>query len=317
MALLMFAAPPKVTAVSITDSVTGDTSTTMTITTAPSPASESARIVIVDDNEYIIENGHAYLIDDLMEDLRDEVFSNAAMHHEDRLSVPIVAICFIFPCLTIVVALIVLLIFLLKKNSTRAKIITAAIENDYQLPDSFYVGSSASPTQTPYSATDNATSCGNGGFSEGERGQTVLGAPTVPANNRDPRSFTSGVTLLGVGLAILLAFCAHDNYGLGWICGGVPMFLGAGRLLGYFYIPGFSARKNRYQPQNNYSQPWYPGAPNQPQAPMQGNGGGNSGAWQHPQPQPQPQAQQPTGAPAQRPPIPPVPGSEGTNIPVD
>lgn len=315
--LLMMAAP-KVTTVTVTDSVTGDSSTVTTIT-APITSEETTKIVSVDDANYLLDNGRAYIIDDIVDDLREEM-EMQFMDRNDEPNPAVVAVCVIFPCLTIVMALIALLLFLLKKNSTRAKIITAAIEKDYKLPDSFYAAPSSVPAPAPIPADNVAANNANGyngnytasapGATRCEQGPIVLGAPTVPVAQRDPKSFSSGVTMVAIGFVIIVAFSMGHEPVAGFICGGIPFFLGIGRLVGYFYVPGYRSGKPRYyqpQPNNGYNHaaPYQQNYNN-----MQGTQGYSGQAQPNPQPQQPTQANAAPSAPAQCPPIPPAPNTE-------
>ena len=64
---------------------------------------------------------------------------------------------------------------------------------------------------------------------------------------RDPKNFSSAITLLAVGFALILFFGAKDMWSVAFLAGGIPFFLGVGKLIGYFYVPGFAAADKKTQ----------------------------------------------------------------------
>ena len=92
----------------------------------------------------------------------------------------ILSIIFGIPCLTIIIGLIVILVYSLKRTKGRNELINNAIEHDYQLPDSFY---------------------------EGQKNSSRPDAPM-----RDSRRFYRAISLLSVGLALIIfAISAAGN----------------------------------------------------------------------------------------------------------
>lgn len=45
------------------------------------------------------------------------------------------------------------------------------------------------------------------------------------------------MTTIAVGLALLLFFVINVNWGIGFLIGGIPLFIGVGKLLSYLYVP--------------------------------------------------------------------------------
>ena len=212
-----------------------------------------AEIVTVDDNEYILRKGYAYRMENF-DDIIDSV--NEARHEffddsEQKMMIPIMAICFGVPCFTLIVVLVLLLMFFMKRTQAKNEIIGKAIDANYQLPDSFF------NSQTGSQAFD---------YSYPADGHT----PASPSQKdgsrvrRDPKNFSSAITLLAVGFALILFFGAKDMWSVAFLAGGIPFFLGVGKLIGYFYVPGFAAADKKTQSNYPLQQPPYGGYPDQP-----------------------------------------------------
>ena len=80
-----------------------------------------AEIVTVDDNEYILRKGYAYRMENF-DDIIDSV--NEARHEffddsEQKMMIPIMAICFCVPCFTLIVVLVLLLMFFMKRTQAK------------------------------------------------------------------------------------------------------------------------------------------------------------------------------------------------------
>lgn len=213
------------------------TEDTMQLSVNKSADAAVSTIQVMTDNEgkpYVIYNGTAYQVADAGESL-SEMSQNisdirAAMvphQRSDDARWKQMLVVFGIPCLTIAVALVLLLVFLIKKNRTRTEIITRAIENHYELPESFYTGqTSANCLYGP--------ATGQGSEASDHQGTTLQ---PVSASMRDPRKFSSAMTTIAVGLALLLFFVINVNSGMGFLIGGIPLFIGVGKLLSYLYVP--------------------------------------------------------------------------------
>ncbi len=234
-----------------------------------------------EDGEFVVYNGVAYKVGDVMEAAFDR---GAHDEYVDRIDykrskmdaiirIVTVSVGFVVPCITIIIALIVLMIFFMKRNSARNGIISKAIDNNYQLPDAFYTG---------YSAQGGSQSDGSGMTFDADGNDVKLfGLKAVPQASRDPKMFVSAMTLIAIGFAILLFFSFNHEIGVGFLCGGIPLFLGIGRMIAYYYVPGAYKQRNFRNPQNSQNpqsdfnrvggRPTPQGAPNaywqQPQAP--------------------------------------------------
>lgn len=213
------------------------TEDTMQLSVNKSADAAVTTIQVMTDNEgkpYVIYKGTAYQVADAGESL-SEMSQNisdirAAMVPHQRSDDPRwkqMLVVFGIPCLTIAVALVLLLVFLIKKNRTRTEIITRAIENHYELPESFYTGqTSANCLYVPATGQGSEAS---------DHQRTTL--QPVSASMRDPRKFSSAMTTIAVGLALLLFFVINVNCGMGFLIGGIPLFIGVGKLLSYLYVP--------------------------------------------------------------------------------
>ncbi len=60
------------------------------------------------------------------------------------------AICFGVPCFTLIVVLVLLLMFFMKRTQAKNEIIGKAIDANYQLPDSFFNSQTGSQTFVSY-----------------------------------------------------------------------------------------------------------------------------------------------------------------------
>ncbi len=213
------------------------TEDTMQLSVNKSADAAVSTIQVMTDNEgkpYVIYKGTAYQVADAGESLSEmsQNISNirAAMvphQRSDDATWKQMLVVFGIPCLTITVALVLLLVFLIKKNRTRTEIITRAIENHYELPESFYTGQ-------PSANCLYGPATGQGSEASDHQGTTLQ---PVSASMRDPRKFSSAMTTIAVGLALLLFFVINVNSGMGFLIGGIPLFIGVGKLLSYLYVP--------------------------------------------------------------------------------
>ncbi len=188
---------------------------------APSASAKSPQARIVesaDGDSYLLYNGQAYSFSDVAnhldyypEDYAEDAVDQKLREIDTWGVLGILAICFGFPALVIVVALILIIGFFTRRNRERNALISQAIDNGYQLPDAFYTNQQ----------------------NEGSEGSTHI-------PQRDPRKFSSAMTLIAVGLCLSVFFLVIDAP-VGFIAGGIPLLLGAGKLIGYFYLPEYSA----------------------------------------------------------------------------
>ncbi len=251
-----------------TAAVVADT-TAAHLPVAGQPFENDPRVVEIDDESYILSNGGAYRLTDVSDALAfnpiydPDDFNEFYESGSRKQMLPVIAICFIVPCLTLIIGLVLLLAFFMKKTVARNSIIEKAIDAGYQLPDSFYSTTSA---YTHVAGSTNADTID---------GQSAP-APQ-PVATRDPKNFQAAATLLAVGFALFLFFAVNSHWGVACLAGGIPFLLGVGKLIGYLYIPGYTASdkghkaqpRQPFNPSGNYpQQPPFP--PQQPQNPYPG-----------------------------------------------
>ncbi len=184
--------------------------------------SETARIVDSEDGEsYLLFKGQAYTLSDIVErqnptskEASEDVVNQRFRELGTLGILGILAICFGFPALVIIVAIILIIGFFTRRNRERNALISQAIDRNYQLPDSFY---------------------------SKLHDESGAEAETVVERHRDPKQFGSAITLLAVGLCLSVYFWAIDAP-FGCIAGGIPLLLGVGRLIGYFYVPEYGTK---------------------------------------------------------------------------
>lgn len=219
---------------SVADSISGVTTTATSDSVSTSAdvddylaegQTAQAPVISVEDGKWVVEyDGEDYVISDLVEDagfarkFRDlENLDEETLLLKDNMgaATAIIAIIFAVPCLTIIVGLIVILTFALRRNRGRNELINNAIEHDYQLPDSFYLGQ-----------------------------KSINGAPGTPL--RDSKKFYSATTLIAIGLSLVIfAFYADANFFI--LAGGIPFLIGVGQLIGYYCVPT-APRQGGYPP---------------------------------------------------------------------
>lgn len=238
---------------------------------------ESTRIIVVDGERFILDEGCAYKLEELLPS-RFAFPNESIFHGNDAMSmpmmpsmqfgfddadgffqkkdnmVPVIAICFIVPCVTLLLGLLIVLSFFMRKTRARNAIIEKAIDANYVLPDAFYNQSNSPMNDGGQSAIEPGT--GNDWTNSTHQPNKFS---LQPRSARDPKSFSSAVTLLAVGFALMLFFIANGKWGIAFLTGGIPFFLGIGKLIGYFYILGFKDDPKKKNPINNgtYPQPPY------------------------------------------------------------
>ncbi|MCM1070637.1 MAG: DUF6249 domain-containing protein [[Clostridium] fimetarium] len=209
--------------------------------------SNQARVVESEDGDsYLLFNGQAYAFSDVAnqleyapEDYAEDAVDQKLKEIDTWGVLGILAICFGFPALVVVVALILIIGFFTKRNRERNALISQAIDNGYQLPDAFY-------SNQQHEASDGST-------------QTP---------RRDPRKFSSAMTLIAVGLCLSVFFLVIDAP-VGFIAGGIPLLLGAGKLIGYFCLPEYGASADNARGGNHSANDGREGSPCPPPPPAE------------------------------------------------
>lgn len=118
----------------------------------------------------------------------------------------------ILPCVTLAVIAIIIGVFLYKRMRSRHEVIERAIENNYQLPDSFYTSHAPEQTVTTPEFTG-----------------------TIPPLPTDLRKRDSGITLCSVGIAMILIFAVWGSKEIA-VLGIIPLLIGLGKLLTYYKV---------------------------------------------------------------------------------
>lgn len=216
-----------------------------------------------DEGEFVVYNGVAYKVGDVM----DAVFSHDGRDYMDddddlfgkpskmeaAIKIVSISVAFVVPCMTIILALIILMVFFMKKNTARNNIISKAIDKGYQLPDSFYTG---------YSSQSGTPNDGGGVvYPSDDNGGKMFGMRVAPEASRDPKMFGSAMSLIAIGFALLLFFSFNREIGVGFLCGGIPLFLGVGRMIAYYYVPGAYKQRNIHKQQTYQGDGRFGGAP--------------------------------------------------------
>lgn len=209
----------------------------------------------IDGESYILRDGKGYKVEDLLTTGSKNVAADRAYkERHDLRRVIVIAICFLFPCGTLIACLVAVLIFFLKKSRTKASIIEKAIDANYPLPDSFFSNQRVPFAESGnfYAPEDHATDSAY--FQPKQGPQKWLNLELTDPSIRDPKKFSSGVTLVAIGLAMILFFCAETSATGMLLAGCIPFFIGVGKLIGYFYIPGYTSANLKRQnfPEGHY-----------------------------------------------------------------
>lgn len=231
---------PQATAVEQTADTTIVSDADSVVIEAPSTDKEEVTMptfVTIDGDKYVLKNGEAYKIKD--PDYAESQHSLYSYHGDEdydddvdtllsKRVVPILAIIFGVPCLAVVIIVWLIINYLLKRSRERNTIISKAIDAGYPLPDAFFVQPSARETLT-----------GN------INGDTMANDKRIfalqPMSLRDPRKFSSGIKLIGIGLPIFLFFAWSGHGSVAFLCGGLLIFLGAAQLISYYCVPNYQS----------------------------------------------------------------------------
>ncbi|MDE5941772.1 MAG: hypothetical protein K2H14_06640 [Muribaculaceae bacterium] len=220
--------------------------------------SKDPSLTEIDGVTYILNDGKCYKLESLIDDNnRNDIVREQDISQRGELRLVALGICFIVPCITLIIALIAVLVFLLNKNRTRAAIIGKAIDANYSLPDAFYSNQRPAVIDPCYMSPDeNAGSPSmNAGMPDVNTSHSKwLNLQLTDPAQRDPKKFSTGATLVAIGLAMILFFCVERNASGMLLIGCIPFFLGVGNLIGYFYVPGYTSRNMR---RDRYNQMHY------------------------------------------------------------
>jgi len=160
----------------------------------------------------------------------------------------IIALVIIIPCLTIGFIVWLIMRFFMRRHRERYTIIERAIDAKYTLPDSFYSGQ-----PNNYTIINGEMTADNNAAYTTNNPHIATEWHKQPTITRDPKKFSSAVTLIAIGAAITLFFMSQEVYSLAFLAGFSLLFLGIGKLIGYFYLP--STPDNMQRPADRYTVP--------------------------------------------------------------
>lgn len=159
-------------------------------------------------------------------------------------------------CFTILIILIGVFITVWRRQASRTRAVTAAINDSYQLPEAFYTGvPSAAPVSiTQYVTSDGAVSATTapapGAAPGAEPAPDPVAGDAADAIRSGIRKAVSGLgapdsarrakqlyvsfILVGIGFMLFLAFASNGNEGFGFFAGGSIFVIGVAKLLSLF-----------------------------------------------------------------------------------
>ena len=234
---------------SVSDQIVDSAETTVTTAAAGNGATT---FVVVSGNDTIIsidsgtedsgvESDEFVTIPKLKIHAPDFDFANRPVVVNDSVDSKVIAFAIFFPCATLVAILICVLIFLLIRNYMRNKVISKAIANNYQLPESFYTGSSqkVQVERTVYVKENPETGEPEEPTDEQSEDLPPL-PPQPPVYHRVPtfeekKEFRRNIVTMGIGVMIFLFFVWARSLGVGFLAGGIPFVLGLSRFLTNYY----------------------------------------------------------------------------------
>lgn len=142
--------------------------------------------------------------------------------------------------------LVCVLIYTLRRQHNRNKSINNAIDHNYQLPEAFFTGTPAAPQVTINQFTQPTPVIfdENGQPRTGDTNTTTTDTDTVrnAINNvnkacglMSSKDIRNGFALIGIGVMLFLAFASGHNAGVGFLCGGSLFVLGLAKFVPYFF----------------------------------------------------------------------------------
>lgn len=144
---------------------------------------------------------------------------------DDGMSIAAIAIVFGTILAIVLGCVIAVVVFLLKRNRMRNRVIEIAIENGYELPEVFYLGGNAADANS----------------------------------RRNPALLQKAWKNIAVGLCLFLAFAVNDAWFVA-ICCSIPAIIGIGQLITYFTSKGGNNGVPPF-PGSGENQPPYPPYP--------------------------------------------------------
>lgn len=151
----------------------------------------------------------------------------------------------------ILLILICVLVYTLRRQHNRNKSINNAIEHDYQLPEAFFTGSPAAPqvtinqiTQTaPVIIDDNGqpvnsettTASTSSTTADSDSVRSALRSVNRACGQMTGKDIRNGFILVGIGLMVFIAFAAGHSPEIGFFIGGSLVVLGLAKFIPYLF----------------------------------------------------------------------------------
>lgn len=151
----------------------------------------------------------------------------------------------------ILLILISVLVYTLRRQHNRNKSINNAIDHDYQLPEAFFTGSPSAPQVTinQFTQTTPVIIDENGQVTGVEANTTTTTTTTAnPDTVRNTlnsvnkacgqmsgKDIRNGFILIGIGCMLFLAFAAGHNASVGFFSGGSLIVFGLAKFIPYFF----------------------------------------------------------------------------------
>lgn len=139
----------------------------------------------------------------------------------------------VIPCGIIALTVVGVFIFLFYKTKSRNRLIEKAIENNYELPDSFYSGINFSHTRVEGDASARKVTSDD---NESQLPPLPNVPPVAPLNYMEKRQISNGIILTLVGIFIFLFFVCVKAVSVGFLAGGICVAIGASRIVTYWFL---------------------------------------------------------------------------------
>lgn len=137
----------------------------------------------------------------------------------------------VVPCAMIAIIVFAVLWFLLMRIKGRNQLIAKAIDNNYQLPDSFYLR-----TDNRQDAADTANTDAASSRRADPNLPPLPNVPPRPYNTFERRQISNSISLVVAGIIVFLFFISFNAVTPGILFGGIPFAIGASRLACYWYF---------------------------------------------------------------------------------
>lgn len=223
---------------------------------------DPTQMVIYDGEKYIVSKGEIMTFDEYEQNIKQRRYNEEDKRRSVRdkaridSAVPLFLIGFGFPCCALVIALILWIWFINRRNKQRNELIAKAIDEDYKLPESFYTRQPTFPryTVSPSDPTNDSQQANC------TQTQPVY-MPQIQPRIRDGKSWRTAITLISIGIPLFLFFLIQGSEQAAVLIGGIPVFLGIGKLVAYYaqpfgpgsITPNSSTSRNGVNPNNPFN----------------------------------------------------------------